>query len=143
MVFRMGLLATLSLILKIDVTLFGLLEKKIPAKSLVLILGGIFLLYKVAKEIYCKKESNQNHYQIDSKKNIFSLILFQIILWDLVFFINSIHIDARMLKEHLVKYIVVILFTFKPIREFILEYPFFKIDFIQMQVIPRVTFEFN
>jgi predicted tellurium resistance membrane protein TerC len=134
MVFRMGLLATLSWILKLDATLFTVFEKNISGKGIILILGGLFLLYKAAKEIHHKTEMNQNEEQeVDTKKATFSQMLFQIILLDLVFSIDSIITAVGMVKELWVMYtavivsVVIMLFASKPISEFITKHPSFKV----------------
>ena len=54
MVMRLGLLALISVILKLEGNLFTIYENGISGKDLILIVGGIFLIYKSAKEIYHK-----------------------------------------------------------------------------------------
>ena len=51
MVMRLALLAFISWILKLDQTLFRLLQIDFTGKGLILILGGLFLLYKSTKDI--------------------------------------------------------------------------------------------
>jgi predicted tellurium resistance membrane protein TerC len=58
MVLRLGLLAIVSLIMKLNNDLFTLFNQGISAKDLILILGGLFLLYKVLQKYIIKwKES--------------------------------------------------------------------------------------
>ena len=61
MVLRLALLAMLSFILKLDEDLFVILNEGISAKDLILILGGIFLLYKSSAEIYHKMEGEEGN----------------------------------------------------------------------------------
>ncbi|MFN6085920.1 MAG: TerC family protein, partial [Fluviicola sp.] len=49
MVMRLVLLAFISWILKLDKTLFTLFETEFSGKGLILILGGLFLIYKSTK----------------------------------------------------------------------------------------------
>ena len=46
MVMRLGLLAIISVIMKLDNELFNLFNNSFSGKDLILILGGLFLLYK-------------------------------------------------------------------------------------------------
>src|SRR5574343_187942 len=46
MVMRLCLLGIISWILKLDQTLFTVLDKEITGKGLILIFGGLFLVYK-------------------------------------------------------------------------------------------------
>src|SRR6476620_8978436 len=57
MLMRLGLLALISWILKLDKELFALAGKSFTGKELILIAGGLFLLYKSTKEIYHKTEA--------------------------------------------------------------------------------------
>ena len=56
LVFRLILLAAISWILKLDKTLFTILETDISGKGLILIIGGLFLIYKSTLEIRHKTE---------------------------------------------------------------------------------------
>lgn len=57
MVMRLCLLGVISCILKLDQTLFTVLKTDISGKGLLLVLGGLFLIYKSTKEIYHKTEA--------------------------------------------------------------------------------------
>jgi predicted tellurium resistance membrane protein TerC len=56
MLMRLCLLAFISWILKLDQPLFSLFETSFTGKGLILIAGGLFLIYKSTKEIYHKSE---------------------------------------------------------------------------------------
>ena len=49
---RLGLLATLSWVMHLKEPLFTVLGNEITGKELVLLLGGLFLIYKATKEIH-------------------------------------------------------------------------------------------
>lgn len=57
MVMRLLLLGIISWILKLDQALFTLAGKDFSGKGLILIAGGLFLVYKSTKEIYHKTEA--------------------------------------------------------------------------------------
>ncbi len=60
MVMRLSLLAFIAWILKLDKTLFSLFEINFSGKGLILIFGGLFLIYKSTKEIYHKTEISKD-----------------------------------------------------------------------------------
>lgn len=134
MVMRLILLGFISWILKLDQELFVLFGNSITGKGLILIIGGLFLIYKSTKEIYHKTELNNNDGQLSNdKKATFSQLLSEVILLDLVFSIDSIITAVGMVSELWVMYtavivtVLIMLFASKPISEFIKEHPSFKI----------------
>jgi predicted tellurium resistance membrane protein TerC len=133
MLMRLGLLAFISWILKLDQTLFVLFEKEFTGKGLILILGGLFLLYKSTKEIYHKTELNQKDTPAIPQKSTFAKLLAEVIVLDLVFSIDSIITAVGMVQELWVMYtaviltVIIMLFASKPISGFISKHPSFKI----------------
>ncbi|NCU02452.1 MAG: TerC family protein [Chitinophagaceae bacterium] len=133
MIMRLILLALLSWILRLDNTLFSLFEIDFSGKSLILIAGGIFLLYKSTKEIYHKSEiAAEDTPNVPVKVN-FSRLLGEVILLDLVFSVDSIITAVGMVNELWVMYtavivtVVIMLIASKPISNFIHKHPSFKI----------------
>jgi predicted tellurium resistance membrane protein TerC len=130
---RLGLLAFISWILKLDQTLFVLFEKEFTGKGLILILGGLFLLYKSTKEIYHKTELHQKDTPAIPQKSTFAKLLAEVIVLDLVFSIDSIITAVGMVQELWVMYtaviltVIIMLFASKPISGFISKHPSFKI----------------
>ena len=62
------------------------LETGITGQSIILLLGGLFLLYKSTSEIHHKMEKTTNtNSNTNPKTNTFSKIIVQIILIDIVF----------------------------------------------------------
>jgi predicted tellurium resistance membrane protein TerC len=133
MLMRLGLLAFISWILKLDQTLFVLFEKEFTGKGLILILGGLFLLYKSTKEIYHKTELHQKDTPAIPQKSTFAKLLAEVIVLDLVFSIDSIITAVGMVQELWVMYtaviltVIIMLFASKPISGFISKHPSFKI----------------
>jgi len=67
------------------------LETGITGQSIILLLGGLFLLYKSTSEIHHKMEKTTNiNSNTNSKTSTFSKIIIQIILIDIVFSFDSI-----------------------------------------------------
>lgn len=133
MVMRLALLAFIAWILRLDQTLFTLFNIAFSGKSLILIVGGLFLIYKSTKEIYHKTEiANEDTPDVPAKGN-FKKLLSEVILLDLVFSIDSIITAVGMVQELWVMYtavivtVIIMLFASKPISEFIRKHPSFKI----------------
>ncbi|MDE5419634.1 TerC family protein [Labilibaculum sp. DW002] len=132
MVLRLALLAFISWILKLDSTLFNIFDIDISGKGLILLGGGIFLIYKSTKEIYHKAELEENG-ELATKTGSFMRLLTEIIILDLVFSIDSIITAVGMVKELWVMYtsvivaVIIMLIASKPIAHFIQKHPSFKI----------------
>lgn len=106
LVTRLILLAGISWIMKLDKTLFTISNIDFSGKDLILIIGGLFLLYKSNKEIFEKTEDEH-----DDKPFIytsFPKIIGQIIILDLVFSIDSIITAVGLVDELWVMYAAVI-----------------------------------
>ena len=133
MIMRLALLAFISWILKLDKTLFSLGSLDISGKDIILILGGLFLIFKSTKEIYLKTEAHKEGVDPDLKKAGFRRLLMEVILLDLVFSVDSIITAVGMVQELWVMYtavvttVIIMLFAAKPISEFIIKHPSFKI----------------
>jgi predicted tellurium resistance membrane protein TerC len=133
MIMRLILLGFISWILKLDTTLFSILDTDFTGKGIILILGGIFLIYKSTKEIHHKTEAANSNTENNSKVRKFSKLLGEVILLDLVFSVDSIITAVGMVNELWVMYtavivtVVIMLIASKPISEFIYKHPSFKI----------------
>lgn len=133
MLMRLALLALIAWILKLDATLFTFSNIDFSGKGIILIVGGLFLIYKSTKEIYHKTETLQNPAETAIKKGSFGQLLGEVILLDLVFSIDSIITAVGMVQELWVMYtavivtVIIMLFASKPISAFITKHPSFKI----------------
>lgn len=133
MVMRLLLLAFISWILKLDHTLFTALQIDFSGKSLILITGGLFLLYKSTIEIYHRSELPNEELPVIPKEGNFKRLLLEIILLDLIFSIDSIITAVGMVQELWVMYtavivtVLIMLIASKPISDFIKKHPSFKI----------------
>jgi len=133
MIMRLCLLAFISWILKLDQTLFTMFEINFTGKGLILIFGGLFLIFKSTKEIYHKSEIASQDTPHIPKKISFGKLLSEVIILDLVFSIDSIITAVGMVNELWIMYVAVVttvlimLFASKPISEFIQKHPSFKI----------------
>jgi predicted tellurium resistance membrane protein TerC len=132
-VLRLGLLAFISYILKLDKTLFTFNEINFSGKGLILIIGGLFLIYKSVKEIYHKSEISNQQEATPTAVASFSKLLAEVVLLDIIFSVDSIITAVGMVEERWVMYaaviitVIIILAASKPISEFISRHPSFKI----------------
>jgi predicted tellurium resistance membrane protein TerC len=133
MVLRLILLGFISWILKLDHTLFTAFEVDFSGKGLILIIGGLFLIYKSTKEIYHKTELAKEEEAPSLKGSSFGTMLLEVLLLDLVFSIDSIVTAVGMVQELWVMYtavvvtVIIMLIASKPISDFIKKHPSFKI----------------
>jgi len=134
MVMRLILLTLISWILKLDQELFILFDIHFSGKGLILIAGGLFLIYKSTVEIYHKTElANNSDQPVVPKTSSFKQLLLEIILLDLVFSIDSIITAIGMAQELWIMYtsvivaVVIMIFASQPISFFIKKHPSFKI----------------
>ncbi len=86
---RLALLGMLSWIVQLDQPLFEVAGKGFSGKALILLAGGLFLLYKATKEIHHKLEASDES-PINTTVATFGGVIFQIVLLDMVFSIDSV-----------------------------------------------------
>ncbi len=133
MLMRLILLAFITWILKLDKPLFNLFQIDFSGKGLILIIGGLFLIYKSVKEIYHKAQLIDVVNTAPKEKVSFTKLLVEVIVLDLVFSVDSIITAVGMVQELWVMYtavivtVIIMLFTSKPISAFIHKNPNFKI----------------
>jgi predicted tellurium resistance membrane protein TerC len=133
MVLRLGLLAAISVIMKLDTDLFTVFKTGISGKDIILILGGLFLIYKSAKEMYYKMEGEDADKENSAKPATLNAVIGQILLLDIVFSIDSIITAVGLVKEVWVMYVAVVvtviimLIAAAPISNFVNKHPAFKI----------------
>jgi predicted tellurium resistance membrane protein TerC len=132
MVMRLLLLTVISFILKLEGNLFTIFSKGVSGKDLILIAGGLFLLYKSASEINHKMEGEEGDTSKDINVTTFGSAIGQILILDLVFSIDSIITAVGMVDKLWIMYTAVVvsvgvmLFAAEPISKFVNNHPAFK-----------------
>lgn len=95
---RIGLLLSLSWIMSLTAPLFTILGEEISGRDLILILGGLFLIAKSTHEIHQKLESvHESH--ISHKGATFGFVIFQILILDIVFSLDSVITAVGMVND--------------------------------------------
>ncbi|WP_031523985.1 TerC family protein [Siccibacter colletis] len=130
MIMRLSLLASIAWVIRLTNPLFTVFGQEISARDLILLLGGLFLIWKACKEIHESIEGEEE----GLKTNVHSFFgaIFQIMLLDIIFSLDSV-ITAVGLSDHLfimmaavVIAVGVMMFAARPIGEFVDRHPSVK-----------------
>lgn len=141
MLSRLMLLFSLSWVMGLKADLFEVLGQGISGRDLVLLGGGLFLLYKASHEIFVEVEAREQDHAPDTDPavvkaagaRLFWGIIGQIAVIDIVFSLDSV-ITAVGMVDHLgvmiaavIASVGVMLFAAKPIGEFVDRHPSVKV----------------
>jgi predicted tellurium resistance membrane protein TerC len=111
LVMRLALLSIIAWLVGLVQPVFSVFGNDFSWKDLILIAGGLFLIWKATKEIHHTVDPTPSHDVLDKKDVVISnagAAIFQIILLDLVFSIDSI-LTAVGMTEHLPIMVVAVL----------------------------------
>lgn len=86
---RIALLFSLTWLMGLTAPLFSVVGREVSGRDLILIAGGLFLLAKSTLEIHDKLEGEEGHSSAKAAAS-FGGIIFQILLLDIVFSLDSI-----------------------------------------------------
>lgn len=132
MISRLILLSLISLILRLKNDLFHVFGEGFSGKDVILIVGGIFLIYKATTEIRHKVLGDEHLHVSKKVESTFVAVLAQIFIMDVVFSLDSI-ITAIGLVDHIwIMYVAIILtvgimmFAAYPISKFVNTHPTYK-----------------
>ena len=89
MLMRIALLFSLAWIIKLTAPWFTIFGQEISGRDLILIVGGLFLLGKSVYEIHDKLEGEEGHASAKVAAT-FASVIFQIMLLDIVFSLDSV-----------------------------------------------------
>ena len=124
---RLALLGTIAIIVKLTAPVFSVLGHGFSWRDLILMAGGLFLVWKATKEIHHRVDADPEPDLFDSRDIGlgFAAAIGQIMLLDLVFSLDSI-ITAVGMTPHVpimvvavVVTVIVMLFAATPLAEFI------------------------
>jgi predicted tellurium resistance membrane protein TerC len=99
MFMRIALLLMLAWMIGLTAPLFTVLGEEISGRDLILIAGGVFLLWKATSEIHGLMESPEHGGSAKPIASTFAGILVQIMIIDLVFSLDSIITAVGMVNE--------------------------------------------
>ena len=98
MFMRIGLLLVLAWLVGLTAPLFTVLSQEISGRDVILILGGLFLLWKSTMEIHQLMEGTEGEAS-SAVKATFGAVIVQIIIIDMVFSLDSIITAVGMVNE--------------------------------------------
>ena len=87
---RIVLLLAISWIMGLTRPLVTFGESEISGRSLILLAGGLFLMFKATREVYEKVEGHDHEAAGGKSRAMFGWVLFQILLLDIVFSLDSV-----------------------------------------------------
>jgi len=99
MITRLGLLLTLTWIVRLKTTLFTVLGEDISGRDIIMLVGGLFLLVKSLHEIRQMFEE-QKKPEYASKVASYAGILIQIALIDIIFSLDSVIVAVGMAADY-------------------------------------------
>ncbi|MCC7117316.1 MAG: TerC family protein [Anaerolineales bacterium] len=131
---RVALLFSINWVIGLKEDLFTLpwFEIGISGKDIILIIGGLFLLWKSTHEIHEKLEGHGGRAVAKVAANFWGVVL-QIMILDIVFSLDSVITAVGMAEDIAIMVIAVIvaalvmIFTARPISEFVEKHPTVKI----------------
>jgi predicted tellurium resistance membrane protein TerC len=144
MLTRLGLLFSISWVMSLTEPWFTILGNSISGRDLVLIGGGLFLLFKATHEIHNSMEGVEESGSTIVATSL-GMVLLQIAVLDIVFSLDSV-ITAVGLVEHvtlmaiaIVLAVLVMLMAAKPIGDFVDTHPTIKILALSFLILVGVT----
>ncbi len=124
---RVALLLSLTWVMGLTKPLFTLLGYELSGRDLILIGGGLFLLAKATHEIHAKLE--QAHEEHETKAATFGSVIFQILIIDIVFSLDSVITAVGMARQlwvmvtAVVVAVIIMMISSRAIAEFIEKRP--------------------
>jgi predicted tellurium resistance membrane protein TerC len=129
---RLALLASITWIIGLTQPLFEVLGRPISWRDLILIAGGLFLLYKGTREIHQRLEGDAPHGPASPARTSFGGVVVQIMVLDIVFSLDSVITAVGMANElwvmatAIVIAVVIMLAASGPLAAFVDRHPTVK-----------------
>lgn len=125
---RLGLLVAISWIISLESPLFSAFNQDISGKDLIVLIGGLFLMYKAVMEIHSKIEGSAEGGGAKAAST-FATVILQSVALSFIFSIDSIITAIGLSKEALIMAMAIVASTLvmlafaKPVSDFIHEHP--------------------
>ncbi len=129
---RILLLLSLTWIMRLTQPLFHAVGHGFSGRDLILISGGLFLLWKATVEIHEKLEGEEGHGSTRVAPS-FGAIIGQIMLLDIIFSLDSVITavgmanDLSIMITAVVIAVAIMMFSAKPIGDFVMRHPTVKV----------------
>jgi predicted tellurium resistance membrane protein TerC len=132
MLMRILLLMSIAWIVRLTAPLFSVGSHPISGRDLILIVGGLFLLFKATREIHEKLEGEDGHVSARVAPTMTAVIT-QIMLLDIVFSLDSVITavgmadDLSVMVAAVVIAVAIMMFAARPVSEFVDQHPTVKV----------------
>ena len=133
MITRVLLLFSLTLIMQLTSPIITIFGNEISGRDIILISGGLFLLFKSTLEIHDKLEGDEKRGKAKSKRVSFSGTIVQILLLDVVFSLDSVITAIGMANQlwimitAVIVAVIFMMFSSGAISRFVHKHPTIKI----------------
>ena len=129
LIMRLGLLASISWMVTLTEPLFELFDHSFSGRDLIMLFGGIFLLFKATMELHERLEGHVSQRSGNAGYALFWPIVAQIVVLDAVFSLDAV-ITAVGMVEHLSVMMIAVIFSIglmmiasKPLTRFVNSHP--------------------
>lgn len=147
MITRLLLLASIAWVMGLTETLFSAFDHAISGRDIILIGGGLFLLFKATHEIHNSLEGSDDASSTPTgvAAASFGMILVQIAILDIVFSLDSVITavglvsDISIMAIAIISAVLVMLFAAKSIGEFVDRHPTIKMLALSFLILVGVT----
>jgi predicted tellurium resistance membrane protein TerC len=142
---RIALLLSLAWIMRLTEPFFTVLGQGISGRDMILIGGGLFLLWKSVHEIHVSLEGEAGGAAAGALGASFASVLVQIAIIDIVFSLDSVITavgladDVMVMVIAIVASVAVMMFAARPIGEFVERHPTIKMLALSFLVLVGVT----
>ena len=145
MFMRIGLLLVLAWIVGLVAPLFTVVGQEISGRDIILILGGLFLIWKSTAEVHQAVEGAEGGHGPNKVVATFGAVILQIMIVDLVFSLDSIITavgmvdDVRIMIAAVVGSVALMMLFAGPIGRFVSEHPTIKMLALSFLVVVGVV----
>lgn len=129
LIMRLGLLASIAWIVTLTKPLFTVFTLGFSGRDLILIFGGVFLLFKGTTELHERLEGSMGHKEGKAVHAVFWQVIVQIVVLDAVFSLDSVITAVGMVEDLSVMSIAVIvaigvmMVSSRPLMAFVSKHP--------------------
>ena len=145
MFMRIGLLLALSWVVGMVEPLFEVAGQAISGRDLILILGGLFLIWKSTAEVHQSIEGSEDEHGPAAAKAALAAVIMQIMVVDLVFSLDSIITavgmvdDVRIMIAAVIGSVALMMLFASAIGRFVSEHPTIKMLALSFLVVVGVV----
>ncbi|HYB96432.1 MAG TPA: TerC family protein [Vicinamibacterales bacterium] len=144
MAMRIALLASIAWIVQLTAPLFSVFGHAVSGRDLILLAGGLFLIFKATREIHDKLEGEDGHMTAKVAPSV-AAVIGQIMLLDIVFSLDSVITavgmadDLSIMITAVVLAVAIMMFSAGPVSSFVEAHPSVKVLALSFLLLIGVT----